>query len=118
MQELFHHRTQGENQAAGAAATGIGEQWRSWRLIEAERLTELQVVAINHAPQERSTTVRVHAAGGGEPVLFEQTLSFPARGLHRVQVPREQVASGCTPATRRSGSASIRCSPATASRTC
>ena len=26
-------------------------------------------------------------------MLFEQTLSFPARGLHRVQVPREQVAS-------------------------
>jgi hypothetical protein len=73
-------------------AVGPGHEWRSWRLIEAERLTELQIVAINHAPEPRSTTIGVFGAGGGEPLLYSETHDFAPRSLRRVQVPSDQVA--------------------------
>lgn len=74
-------------------AVGVGEAWRSWRLIDTETLAELQVVTVNHSPETRSTTVRVYAADGSESVLFEQTLELAPRGLHRVRVPDAEVAT-------------------------
>ena len=46
--------------------TDVGERWRSWRLLEIDRLSEIQIVAINHSPEPgaprsastRATTTR------------------------------------------------------------
>lgn len=68
-----------------------GETWRSWRLLEVENLSELQIVVINHAPSQRSTTVGVFPANA-EEALWEQRLDFGPRQLHRVQVPAPTLA--------------------------
>jgi hypothetical protein len=68
-----------------------GETWRSWRLLEVEDLSELQIVAINHAPTPRATTVGVYPANAGE-ALFETRLEFAPRQLHRVRVPADALA--------------------------
>jgi hypothetical protein len=66
----------------------LGETWQSWRLLEVQDLTQLQVVVTNHTPTPRSTTVGVYAANSDEP-LWAQQLDFGPRQLHRVRVPAE-----------------------------
>lgn len=68
------------------AAAGVERgTWRSWRLLESTGLTELQIVAINHAEVPGSSTVGVYTAAD-EPVV-EHKLDFAPRQLHRVRFP-------------------------------
>jgi hypothetical protein len=70
----------------------IGERWRSWRLLEAERLSDLQVVCINHSPVRRSTIVGVYAPDG-TTALYERAIELAPRALARVRVPAEELAA-------------------------
>lgn len=69
-----------------------GERWRSWRLLDVERLSELQVVCINHSPESRSTVLGVYSADTAT-TLYERALSLGARALERVRVPEEELAT-------------------------
>jgi hypothetical protein len=69
-----------------------GDHWRSWRLLEVERLSDLQVVCINHSPETRSTVVGVYS-GDGSTTMYERAVSIGPLALERVRVPREQLAS-------------------------
>jgi hypothetical protein len=69
-----------------------GERWRSWRLLEVEQLSDLQVVCINHSPHARSTVVGVYSADEST-VLYEHKLELGPRALRRVRVPAEVLAS-------------------------
>jgi hypothetical protein len=62
-----------------------GGKWRSWRLLDLENLTEVQVVLCNHKGQAGSSTVGVYSPDDSV-VLFEQTVDIPARGLERVKI--------------------------------
>jgi hypothetical protein len=68
-----------------------GHDWRSWRLLDSEGITELQVVTVNHGTAPGATTVGVYAAGGAP--LWQRRLEFGPRQLHRVAVPREELAT-------------------------
>ncbi len=68
-----------------------GERWHSWRLLEVERLSDLQVVCINHSPEPRSTVVGVYS-GDTSTTLYEQHVSLAPRALARVCVPAEELA--------------------------
>jgi hypothetical protein len=68
-----------------------GERWRSWRLLEAERLSDLQIVCINHSPARRATRVGVYAPDG-VTALYERAIELAPRALARVRVPPEQLA--------------------------
>lgn len=68
-----------------------GAKWLSWRLLDVENLSDLQVVATNSSPEPRSTTVGIYSADGEVP-LFEQQLDLGPRQLHRLRVPAEQLA--------------------------
>src|SRR5262249_51207113 len=63
----------------------------SWRLLETDRLSELQLVVINPSPEQRSSTVGVYPANDERPV-WSTRLSFAPRQLHRVSVPAEVIA--------------------------
>jgi hypothetical protein len=63
-----------------------GESWRSWRLLELDRLSEIQVVAINHSPRPGRTVVGVYASDDDSP-LFRRELELAPRQLARVRVP-------------------------------
>ena len=63
-----------------------GERWHSWRLLEVERLSDLQVVCINHSPEPRSTVVGVYSANTST-TLYERPVSLAPRALARVCVP-------------------------------
>jgi len=69
-----------------------GERWRSWRLLEAERLSELQIVCINHSPEPRSTVVGVYSPDASIP-LYECSVELGPRALRRVRVPDEELAA-------------------------
>ncbi len=69
-----------------------GERWRSWRLLEAERLSDLQVVCINHSPEPRSTVVGVYSPDTST-ALYERALQLGPRALKRVRVPSEELAA-------------------------
>jgi hypothetical protein len=69
----------------------VGERWRSWRLLEADRLSDLQIVCINHSPVRRSTLVGVYAPDG-TTALYERAIELAPRALARVSVPPEQLA--------------------------
>jgi hypothetical protein len=69
-----------------------GERWHSWRLLEAERLTELQVVCINHSPEARSTVMGVFTPDASR-ALYRHPLDLGPRALARVRVPSELLAS-------------------------
>jgi hypothetical protein len=71
---------------------GTGERWHSWRLLEVERLSDLQVVCINHSPEPRSTVVGVYSADTSI-ALYEQPVSLAPRALARVRVPAEELAT-------------------------
>jgi hypothetical protein len=70
----------------------VGERWRSWRLLEAERLSDLQIVCINHSPGRRSTRVGVYAPNG-VTALYERAIELAPRALARVRVPAEELAA-------------------------
>lgn len=63
----------------------LGERWRSWRLLDLERLSELQIVAINHSPEPGRAALGLYGADDDSPI-FERTLEFRPRELHRVRV--------------------------------
>jgi hypothetical protein len=65
--------------------TDVGERWRSWRLLEMERLSEIQIVVINHSPRAGSTKVGVYANNDDAP-LFERQVDLAPRALERVRV--------------------------------
>lgn len=90
--EIFGTTRAVEWQANRATAGVEMEGWRSWRLLESEGLTELQVVAINHRPTRGSTTVGVYTADD-QPVA-EHALDFAPRQLHRVRFAREDLREG------------------------
>ena len=78
--------------------TPVGERWRSWRLIDADQLEEIQVVVINHAERAASTTVGIYDPEDG-PVA-ERRLEFGPRQLHRVRFQRDELVSGMPEGTR------------------
>jgi hypothetical protein len=67
-----------------------GERWHSWRLLDAERLSDLQVVCINHAPDPRSTLVGVYS-GDASTTLYAQRVELAPHALRRVRVPAEEL---------------------------
>ncbi|MFI5036901.1 MAG: hypothetical protein ACHP93_00285 [Solirubrobacterales bacterium] len=69
-----------------------GERWHSWRLLEADRLSDLQVVCINHSPEPRSTVVGVYSADTST-TLYEHAVSLGPRALERVRVPAGELAA-------------------------
>jgi hypothetical protein len=69
-----------------------GERWRSWRLLEAERLSDLQIVCINHSPEPRSTVVGVYSPDT-TTALYECPVELGPRALRRVHVPAAELAA-------------------------
>lgn len=67
-----------------------GGHWRSWRLLEIDRLGELQIVAINHSTKPGTSTVGFYTADDGRP-LWERALKFEPRQLHRVGVSGDEI---------------------------
>jgi hypothetical protein len=72
-------------------STAPGERWRSWRLLDVDELSELQIVAINHAPTAGRATVGFYAEPG-DRALFERELDFAPRQLHRVRISAAELA--------------------------
>jgi hypothetical protein len=70
----------------------LGKHWRSWRLLEVERLSDLQVVCINHSKEARSTVVGVYSADGST-TMYDRAVSIGPLALERVCVPKEELAS-------------------------
>ena len=68
-----------------------GAPWRSWRLLDVDQLRELQIVAINHSPKPRTSTVGVYPANA-EEALWSDRFDFAPRQLRRVHVPAEVIA--------------------------
>ncbi len=69
-----------------------GERWHSWRLLETEQLSDLQVVCINHSPEPRSTKVGVYSADTST-TLCEYPVRLAPRALERVRVPADELAA-------------------------
>src|ERR1700684_3492413 len=69
---------------------GVGARWHSWRLLEAERLTDLQIVCINHSPESRSTVVGVYSPDT-TIALYQQHVTLAPRALRRVRVPAQEL---------------------------
>jgi hypothetical protein len=67
-----------------------GDEWRSWRLLEIDRLAELQIVAINHSTKPGRSTVGFYTAPDGRP-LWQRSLEFRPRELHRVSVSGDEI---------------------------
>jgi hypothetical protein len=67
-----------------------GEGWRSWRLLEAARLSELQVVCMNMSTETRSTVVGVYSADDSV-ALYRQAQELAPRAVGRVRVPGEDI---------------------------
>jgi hypothetical protein len=66
------------------AAAGVERgTWRSWRLLESTGLTELQIVAVNHALEPGTSTVGIYTAD--DVPILEHTMDFAPRQLHRVR---------------------------------
>jgi hypothetical protein len=69
-----------------------GERWRSWRLLEVDRLSDLQIVCMNTSPESRSTAVGVYSPDDAV-TLFEKSLKLAPRSIKRVRVPQEELRS-------------------------
>lgn len=69
---------------------GMGSPWRSWRLLEADRLSDLQIVCMNTSPEPRSTVVGVYSPDDAV-TLYWQSLELAPRAVARVRVPAEQL---------------------------
>jgi len=70
-------------------ATPVREPWKSWRLLDVELLEELQIVAMNHARLEGTTTVSV-ISGTGE-VLWSEEITLQTRQSRRLIVPVAEI---------------------------
>jgi hypothetical protein len=68
-----------------------GERWRSWRLLDREGLTDLQVVVINHGTVPGSTKVGVYSRDDAE-TLYEEEIELAPKELRRVRVPSDEIA--------------------------
>jgi hypothetical protein len=71
----------------------VGERWRSWRLLELDRLSEVQVVAINHSPNPGRTRVGIYDSADDTP-LYEREVELRPRELSRIRVPAGELAGG------------------------
>jgi hypothetical protein len=69
-----------------------GERWRSWRLLELDRLSEVQIVAINHSAERGRTKVGVYGNDDDSP-LYERELELGPRELARVRVPASELSA-------------------------
>jgi hypothetical protein len=69
-----------------------GERWRSWRLLDREGLSELQIVVINHSPSTGQTRAGVYS-GDDRTTLFERELVLGPHQLERVKIDRAEVTS-------------------------
>jgi len=69
---------------------GVGGKFRSWRLIDLEGLTEVQIVMLNHGPDEGTAKLGVYS-GDDSITLFETERAFGPRQLHRVRIPAEEI---------------------------
>ena len=67
-----------------------GHRWRSWRLLDLQELSELQVVLVNHKPQAGSATIGVYSPDDSL-ALFERRVELPERGLERVKVSGDEL---------------------------
>jgi hypothetical protein len=74
----------------------LGEPWQSWRLLELDRLSEVQVVAINHSPRPGRTKVGIYDSSDGT-ALYEHEVELAPRELARVRVPAGTLAAGARP---------------------
>ena len=76
----------------GRGGVQRGERWRSWRLLDREGLSELQLVVINHSPTMGQTRAGVYS-GDDQTTLVEHELELGPRQLKRLKIDREEVAS-------------------------
>jgi hypothetical protein len=67
-----------------------GERWRSWRLLDASRLSDLQIVCMNMSPETRSTVVGVYSADDGV-TFYRESQELAPRAVRRVRVPRDEI---------------------------
>ena len=91
---------------------GMGSPWRSWRLLEADRLSELQIVCMNTSPEprvHRRRRVLARRRGHALPAVVGVSAARgrPCARARRAAAPRGPIA---TPRSNTPGSASIRCS--------
>jgi hypothetical protein len=75
---------------AMARSVPRGGKWRSWRLLGADRLSDLQIVCINTSPETRSTVVGVYSADDSV-TLYQETRELAPRAIGRVRVPHEDI---------------------------
>jgi hypothetical protein len=76
----------------GRGGVPRGERWRSWRLLDRQGLSELQLVVINHSPTTGRTIAGVYSADD-QTALFERGLELRPRQLERVKLDKAEVAS-------------------------
>ena len=69
-----------------------GERWRSWRLLELDKLSELQIVAINHSRRPGRSVIGFYTANDDVPI-FERTVELQPRELKRVRLSGEELAA-------------------------
>jgi hypothetical protein len=67
-----------------------GESWRSWRLLDAARLSDLQIVCMNTSPERRSTVVGLYSADDSV-TLYQEPQELGPRAVTRVRVPVEDI---------------------------
>jgi hypothetical protein len=67
-----------------------GGSWRSWRLLEAARLSDLQIVCMNMSTETRSTVVGIYSADDGV-ALFRESVELSPRAVRRVGVPHQEI---------------------------
>jgi hypothetical protein len=70
-----------------------GERWRSWRLLDAARLSEIQIVVVNHSPVPRATRAGLYGAAPDSPALLERPLEFGPHELHRIRFSADEIAA-------------------------
>jgi hypothetical protein len=68
------------------------EPWRSWRLLDLQRLSDLQIVVINHSRRPGRTTVGLFEANEDAPIVA-RTLDLGPRALERVRFHGDELAS-------------------------
>ena len=71
---------------------GHGERWRSWRLLEAAQLGDLQIICMNTSPEPRQSTVGVYSADDAI-TLYETRVELAPRSVARVRVPSDELSA-------------------------
>lgn len=69
---------------------GVGGSWRSWRLLEADRLSDLQIVCMNTSPERRATRVGVYSPDDAV-ALYQESVELAPRAVARVRVPADEL---------------------------